>query len=126
MIKINKKGAIGVKPDFSFGIWRNWKMTTKKEIINKLEKERENIKSKGVKKIGLFGSYLKGKQKRGSDIDFLIQIDEDKIAESYFEILFYLEKLFRKKIDLIIEDDLRKELNYVKKEAEYVKIWYLS
>jgi len=94
----------------------------KQEIIKKLNCRKNKFKKSGVKKIGLFGSYLKGKQKRGSDIDLLIEIKEDKIADTYFELLFYLENLFKRKIDLIIEDDLRPELNYIKNEAEYVKI----
>ncbi len=94
----------------------------KKEIIKKIESRKEKLKEKGVKKIGLFGSYLKGKQKRGSDIDFLVEIEENKISENYFELLFYLENIFKKKIDLILSDNLRKELNYIKKEVEYAKI----
>ncbi len=93
-----------------------------KKILNELEKRKDKLREKGVKKIGLFGSYLKGKQKRGSDIDFLVDMDKKKIEDEYFELLFYLENLFKKRVDLIIESDLRPELNYVKKEAKYVKI----
>ena len=91
-------------------------------IIKKLETRKEKLKEFGVKKVGLFGSYLYGDQKRGSDIDLLVKIEGDKEGEVYFELLFYFENLFRRKVDLIIEEDLRKELNYVKKEAEYVRV----
>ncbi|MBU3924280.1 MAG: nucleotidyltransferase domain-containing protein [Nanoarchaeota archaeon] len=94
----------------------------KNKIIKEIEKRRMNLKSKGVKKIGLFGSYLKGTQKRGSDIDFLVTFEKENIGENYFKVLFYLEDLFKRKIDLIAVQTLRKELNYVKKEAVYVKI----
>ncbi|MBT3404731.1 nucleotidyltransferase [archaeon] len=94
----------------------------KKQIIKKIEENKKRIGERGVERIGLFGSYLKGKQKKGSDIDFLIQIKDEKIAENYFELLFYLERLFKRKIDLVIEGDLRPELKYVKKEAHYVKV----
>ena len=76
-------------------------MNKKKEIIKKLEERKDKLKAKGVKKIGLFGSYLKGTQKRGSDIDFLVSFE---------------------KIDSVIDKSLRKELNYIKKEIEYVEI----
>lgn len=97
------------------------KKLTSKIIIEKIKQEREKLKEKGVKKIGLFGSYSKDKQKKGSDIDFLVEfkiIDLDK----YIYVLNLLEKLFRRKIDLVIEKDLKPELNYVKKEAKYVQI----
>ena len=91
----------------------------KKEIIGLLEKRKEKLKMKGVKRIGLFGSYLKGKQKRGSDIDLLINL-RDINARDYFGLWTYFENLFGRKVDLILESDLRKELAHVKKEAFYV------
>jgi len=91
-----------------------------KEIIKKLEKEKEKIKSKGVKKIGIFGSVIKGK-KNPNDIDFLVEFRKTN-ADNYFGLLYYLEKLFNKKIDLVIESGLKPEVEYVKQEVEYVKI----
>lgn len=97
-------------------------METKKSIIKKFKEEKENLKSKGVKSIGLFGSFAKGKQHKNSDIDLLVSFKNKDFGEQYFELLFYLEDLFKIKIDLIPVESLRKELNYVKKEAEYVTI----
>lgn len=96
-------------------------MKTKQEIIKKIEENREKIKAKGVKRLGLFGSYLKGKQTKNSDVDILIEF-EKVTADNFFEVLFLLEKIFKKKVDLIIEKNLRPELNYVKKEVEYVQV----
>ncbi len=90
-------------------------------IINKLEERKDGLKARGIKRIGLFGSYLKGTQKRGSDIDLLINLD-DISARNYFGLWTYFENLFGRKVDLIIEEDLKPELKYVKKEALYVKI----
>ena len=90
-------------------------------ILKRIKKEKRELKKRGLKKIGLFGSYAKNKQKQKSDIDFLVEfktIDLDK----YLYVLNLLEKLFRRKIDLVIEKDLKPELIYVKKEAKYVKI----
>ncbi|MEK6824211.1 MAG: nucleotidyltransferase domain-containing protein [Nanoarchaeota archaeon] len=94
---------------------------TSKIILETIRKEKKRLKEKGVKKIGLFGSYAKDKQKKGSDVDFLIEFNEIS-ANNFFGVLFFLEKLLGKKIDLVIEEDLKPELNYVKKEAKYVKI----
>ena len=97
------------------------KRLTSKTILEKIKKEKKELKKKGIKKIGLFGSYAKDKQKQKSDIDFLVEfktIDLDK----YLYVLNLLEKLFRRKIDLVIEKDLKPELIYVKKGAKYVKI----
>ncbi len=93
----------------------------KKQIIATLEKRRDTLRRWGVRRVGLFGSYLNGTQKRGSDVDLLISLN-DLTARNYFGLWTYFENLFKRKVDLIIESDLRKELNYVKKEVVYVKI----
>ena len=48
--------------------------------INKSDKIKELkskiikiLKQKGIKKAGIFGSYARGEQKKGSDIDILIE-----------------------------------------------------
>lgn len=86
-----------------------------------LEKEKKILKERGVKKIGLFGSFLKGKQKPKSDIDILVEFKEIN-ADNFFGILFLLKKMFKRNIDLVIESDLKPELKYVKKEAQYVRM----
>ena len=97
-----------------------FKMNSKK-IIKNLEMKKKEMKNLGVKKIGLFGSYSKDKQKKGSDIDFLVEFNEIDF-DNYMELMFLLKKLFKRKIDLVIEKNLIPELNYVKKEAKYVKL----
>src|SRR3989338_10147315 len=95
------------------------KKLTSKTIIEKVKKEKVKLKEKGVKKIGLFGSYAKNKQKQKSDIDFLFTFDKMDF-DNYMEVMFLLKKIFKRKIDLVIEKNLIPELNYVKKEAKYV------
>ncbi len=92
----------------------------KKEILIKLEKGKGELRKRGVIKMGLFGSFAKGKQKRNSDVDILVSFEHKNYGDQYFQVLFYLEDLFKRKIDLIPEECLRKELSYVKKEAIYV------
>jgi len=94
---------------------------SKKRILKQIEKNRGELKRRGVKKIGLFGSILKGKQTKKSDIDILIKF-KNLSFNNYAEVIMLLEKIFKKKIDLIIESRLRPEMAYVKKEAEYVRL----
>ena len=90
-------------------------------ILKKIEKNKSKLKDKGVIKIGVFGSVLKGKLTKKSDIDILIEF-EDVSFDNYSEVLILLENMFKRKIDLITESSLRPEMAYVKKEAEYVKL----
>jgi uncharacterized protein len=92
-----------------------------KNIIKRIEEKSKDIKKYNVKKIGLFGSYVKNKQHKKSDIDILVTFNKETF-DNYMDLLFLLERIFKRKIDLIIEKDLHPELNYVKEEVKYVRI----
>ena len=92
-----------------------------KKIIETIENNKNKISKYGVKKIGLFGSFVKEKQKPKSDIDIIVNFDKIDF-DNYLNLLNFLEKIFEIKIDLVIENDLKPELRYIKKEVRYVKI----
>ncbi len=92
-----------------------------KKIIKKIKEKSKDIKKYKVNKIGLFGSFAKNKQHKKSDIDIIVNFDKETF-DNYMDLLFLLEKMFRRKIDLVIEKDIHPELNYVKKEARYVRL----
>jgi len=97
------------------------KVLTSKKIIQEIEKNSKDIRKFGVKKIGLFGSFLKENNKKKNDVDIIVSFDNVSF-DNYMELKFLLEKLFRKKVDLVIEKNLRPELNYVKKEVSYARL----
>jgi predicted nucleotidyltransferase len=92
-----------------------------RKIIKKLEEKHKDIKKYNVKKIGLFGFFAKNKQHKKSDIDIIVTFDKETF-DNYMNLLFLLERTFRRKIGLIIEKDLHPELNYIKKETRYVRL----
>jgi predicted nucleotidyltransferase len=89
---------------------------TKEKVLNEIASNKKAIKNMGVKSIGLFGSVLKDKQNNKSDIDLVVSFD------NYTELLMLLEKILKRKIDLVTEASLRPELLYIKKEAEYILV----
>ena len=81
---------------------------TGKEILDILREHQHALKKYNVKKIGLFGSYSKGEQKRKSDIDLLVEFDMTAFDENFkglfdnfMDLSSYLEKLFGKKVDIL-------------------------
>jgi len=83
-------------------------MSEKDRIIKALRDNTGEINSFGVKRIGLFGSYAGGRQNAGSDVDVLIEFSKGKKGfDNYMELKFYLEKLFHRRIDLVIKDALK-------------------
>ncbi len=63
-----------------------------------------------VKKIGVFGSFARGEQKRGSDIDILVEFHEVPDLFEFLNLERYMEKILKKKVDLVRKPVLRKEL----------------
>lgn len=83
-------------------------MSEKDRIIKALRDNTGEINAFGVKRIGLFGSYAGGRQNAGSDMDVLIEFRRGKKEfDNYMELKFYLEKLFHRRIDLVIKDALK-------------------
>ncbi|OGW43167.1 MAG: nucleotidyltransferase [Nitrospirae bacterium RBG_13_41_22] len=81
---------------------------TEKEILSLLRKNSGILKKYKVKRIGLFGSYVRGEQKRRSDIDFLVEFDMTAFDENFrglfdyfMDLSSYLENLFGKKVDIL-------------------------
>ena len=73
---------------------------TKEEILTKLSNNRHYIEENfEVAKIGLFGSYAKGKQTEDSDIDIYVEF-KHKTFDNLAGLWNYLEELYQKKIDL--------------------------
>ena len=70
-------------------------------IIEILRKHKATIEQKyDVKRIGIFGSYAKKKQSKFSDIDILVEFKKSTF-DNFMNLIFYLEDLYGKEIDLI-------------------------
>ncbi|OGC10403.1 nucleotidyltransferase [candidate division WOR-1 bacterium RIFOXYC2_FULL_37_10] len=92
---------------------------SKKDILKKIKSKRNYIKRFGVKKVGFFGSYMKGKPRKNSDLDVLVEFDE-KTFDNYMDFKFFLENLFKLEIDLVIADSLKPALKpLILKEVIY-------
>ncbi len=96
----------------------------KEHIIELLHHEMPHLQREyHVKRLALFGSYAKGHQKSGSDIDILVEFD-GFVGLKFIDLGEYLESILGKKVDLIttgglnnirhreIADGIRRSLVY--------------
>lgn len=71
----------------------------------------EKIRGYGVRRIGLFGSYIRGEQTETSDVDILVEFEDDeKTFDNYMDLKFFLEDLFGLKVDLVMEGTIKPDL----------------
>ncbi len=96
-------------------------MLTYKTILTKLEENKATIKKYGVKRIGLFGSYVRDEQKPMSDIDILVEFEKGKVTfDNYMDLKFFLEDLFQYKVDLVMKDTIKPDLKpYILGSVKY-------
>ncbi|ABO34939.1 DNA polymerase, beta domain protein region [Methanococcus maripaludis C5] len=100
-------------------------MKTLSEFKTILHENRDLlIKKYKVKTLGIFGSYVRNEQNETSDIDVLVEFQENSINfDNYMGLKYYLEDLFQKDVDLVIKDDLKVEIrDKILKEVTQVKI----
>lgn len=64
------------------------------------------VREYGIRRIGLFGSYAKGKPHELSDIDLVIEF-ERPIGLRFVELAEYLEKVLGRKVDVLTPASLR-------------------
>lgn len=86
-------------------------MLTSKSIIEQISQNQDTLNKFGVKKIGLFGSYARNKQKPDSDIDILVEFEKGKKTfDNYMDLKFYLEELFDTDVDLVVKEAIKIQL----------------
>ena len=67
-------------------------------------KLRERYK---VKTLGIFGSYVRNEQRKGSDLDVLVEFDESPSLLKFLELEHHLGDLLGVKVDLVMKDALK-------------------
>jgi len=82
-------------------------MLTKEKVTEILKGKYPYLVSEyGIKRIGLFGSYAKGKQSEDSDIDIVAEF-ERPTGLKFVEFAEYLEELLGKKTDVLTPDGVK-------------------
>lgn len=96
-------------------------MLTKNKVLNTIKGHAEEIGFYGVKRVGIFGSFVKANQTPKSDIDVLVEfVRGTKTFDNYMGLKFFLEKLFHRKVDLVIKEALKTRIkDQVLLEVEY-------
>ncbi len=96
-------------------------MSPKGEILKTIRTHSNELKAYGVKKVGLFGSFVHSKQNPNSDIDILVEFDRArKTFDNYMDLKFFLERLFNRKVDLVIKSALKTRIkDRVLSEVKY-------
>jgi hypothetical protein len=101
------------KPDFP--------IRSAQAVLDLLHDNRQQLYDLGVRKLGLFGSVVRGEATPDGDIDLLVVMARPSFKD-YMDAKFFLEDLLGGEVDLVMESGLKPALRpYISKEVIYVK-----
>ncbi len=88
------------------------------KIIDILRSHEQEIKEHfAVRRIGLFGSFVRGEETKESDIDIIVEF-EDPTFRNFINPAFFLEDLFGRKVDLLTPEGFSHRIRpFVEKEV---------
>jgi predicted nucleotidyltransferase len=90
------------------------------QVLDIIKEHEDEIKKRySVRKIGVFGSYIRNDQTESSDLDILVEFDNPTL-HNFMGLVFYLEDLFQKKIDLVTTNALSP---YMRPSVEEEVVW---
>ena len=93
------------------------------EINEHIEQIKRLCDSNGVRSLFAFGSVTKNRLRPDSDIDLVVDIDDNNpltYSDKYFDLKFNLEKIFGRKIDLLESRAIGNR--FIRREIESTKL----
>jgi len=96
----------------------------RKYILQLLFDHRKQLASFGVEQIGLFGSFARDEATEDSDVDLLVDLQQDKKKfRNFMSLNYYLEELMGRKVELVTRQSLSPYIGpHILKSVEYVSI----
>jgi predicted nucleotidyltransferase len=80
---------------------------TNRDVFSRLREHREAIRSLGVGRLGVFGSFTRNEQHDESDVDVLVEFEKDKKNfDRFMELAFLLEDILQRRVELVTVESL--------------------
>jgi len=113
--ELRQEGFNGVEPRF---LLEKWEVV---RFIKALKRYKDYLRREyKVRELGIFGSYAKNEQKRGSDLDILVEFYEP-VGLGYFELKDFLEDVLKINVDLVTKMGIKPRLkDKILKEVIYL------
>jgi predicted nucleotidyltransferase len=100
----------------------NSTIRTKQDVLEVLTRHHVQIKALGVKRLGLFGSFVRDAPHDTSDVDLLVEFASgQKTFEHFMALSFLLEELLQRRVELVTPEGLSPYIGpHILQEVEYV------
>ena len=97
---------------------------SKEELLKIINEHQKQIRGFGVKRCGVFGSFVNRKHTAKSDIDVLVEFEpSQKTFDNFMRLAEFLEQLFGRKVDLLTVESLSPYIGpHILQEVEYAAL----
>ena len=97
---------------------------TKESILALLHAHGAELRKFGVKRCGLFGSFVHDHPGKESDVDILVEFEPgQKTFDNFMQLGFFLEDLFGRTVDLLTTESLSPYIGpHILREVEYASV----
>ncbi|MGH7250966.1 MAG: nucleotidyltransferase family protein [Nitrospiraceae bacterium] len=80
---------------------------TKDQVIERLLQAQQQIRGLGVRRIALFGSFVRGDNRPDSDVDLLVEFEPgQKTFDHFMALSFLLEDLLHRSVEIVTTEAL--------------------
>lgn len=81
------------------------------DVFSRIRENRRAIRSLGVGRLGVFGSFTRNEQHDESDVDILVEFERGKKSLDHFmELAFLLEDILQRRVELVTVESLSPHL----------------
>jgi len=94
----------------------------RKKVFQTLQAHLPELRERfGVYELSIFGSYLRGKQHKRSDLDMLVEFERVPSLFEFIRLERYLSELLKIKVDLVMKSALKPAIGrHILEEAQLV------
>ena len=97
---------------------------SKDDVLRVVQELSDQLRALGVKRLGLFGSFVRGEQTAASDVDVLVEFEAGQNTFRHFMgVVFLLEDNFQRRVEVLTPKYLSPYIGpYILKEVENVPL----
>ncbi|MCS3700798.1 nucleotidyltransferase family protein [Salinibacter ruber] len=97
---------------------------TRKDVLKRLRRHRDDLRRLGVQRIGLFGSFGRDEPSAESDVDLLVEfLPGEKSFDNFMAVSFLLEEELERPVELVTRKALSPHIGpYILQNIEYVEV----
>lgn len=95
---------------------------TKSDLLHIISQHQDDLRAFGVRRCGLFGSFLRDEISPTSDVDLFVEFEPgQKTFLNFANLHFFLEELLGRKVELVTPESLSPYVGPdILSEVEYV------